>query len=92
MRKTFSTGQNLLKEILRKKRSVLTQSIKKSFLIDPLNTNNALDRDSLTLKACRFELRSLTVSNTSIARTLIVLFPLLLFHFSIARCHSRSQN
>ena len=32
-----------------KKRSILTQSIEKSFLINPLITNNAIYRDSLTL-------------------------------------------
>ena len=30
------------------KKLILTQSIEKSFLIDPLNTNNAIYRDSLT--------------------------------------------
>ena len=29
---------------------MLTQSIKKNFLIDPLNINNAIYRDSLSLK------------------------------------------
>ena len=32
------------------KRQILAQSIEKSFLVDPLNTNNAIYRDSLTLK------------------------------------------
>ena len=32
------------------KRSILTQSIQKSFLIDPLSTNNAVYRDLLTIK------------------------------------------
>ena len=35
-------------KILRKQK-ILLQSIEKSFLIDPLNTNNAIYRDSLTL-------------------------------------------
>ena len=39
-----STGQNLLQEILRKDK--LTQSIEKSFLIDPQTTSNAIYRDS----------------------------------------------
>ena len=38
-----------------KKRSTLTQSIEKSFLIDPLITNNAIYRDSLTLNPTVFE-------------------------------------
>ena len=33
------------------KRQILTQSIEKSFLIDPLTTNNAIYRDSLTLSS-----------------------------------------
>ena len=60
----FSTGQTILKkywenindtinwEIYWKnieKRSILTQSINKSFLIDTLTTNNAIYRYSLTL-------------------------------------------
>ena len=35
-------------KILRKQK-ILLQSIEKSFLIDPLNTNNPIYRDSLTL-------------------------------------------
>ena len=35
-----------IEKILKK---ILTQSIEKSFLIDPLNTNNAIYHDSLTL-------------------------------------------
>ena len=38
-----------------KKRSILTQSIEKSFLINPLITNNAIYRDSLTLSPTAFE-------------------------------------
>ena len=41
----FSTGQNILKRILKKDK--YWQSIEKSFLIDPLATNNALRRDLL---------------------------------------------
>ena len=33
------------------KRRILTQSIEKSFLIDPLNTNNAVYNNLLTLRA-----------------------------------------
>ena len=39
--------KNLLKNI--EKRQILTQSIKKSFLVDPLTTNNAIYRDLSTL-------------------------------------------
>ena len=46
----FATGQNLLKKNIEKRR-ILTQSIEKSFLIDPLNTNNAVYNNLLTLRA-----------------------------------------
>ena len=48
----FSTGQNLLKKILRHDthwQRVLTQPIEKSFLIDLLISNIAIHRNSLTL-------------------------------------------
>ena len=44
----FSTGQNLLENILREKINI--DIIEKSFLIDPLTTNNATYSDSLSLK------------------------------------------
>ena len=47
LRKAFLTGKNLLKKILGKK--LLTQLVEKSFLIDSLNGNNSVCRDSLTL-------------------------------------------
>ena len=34
------------------KKQILTQSIEKSFLIDPLTTNNAIYHDSLILSTC----------------------------------------
>ena len=44
----FSNGQSLLKKNI-EKRYILKQSIEKNFLVDPLNTNNAIYCDSLTL-------------------------------------------
>ena len=50
----FSTGQNLLKKILRKDRYWPNQLGK--LLIDPLTTNYAINHDSLTLTASYLEL------------------------------------
>ena len=41
LRKVFSIRQSLLKKLLSETREILTQPIETSFLIDPLNTNNA---------------------------------------------------
>lgn len=49
----FSTGKNLLKKNIAT-RYILTQTIEKSFLIDPLNTNNAICCDSLNLMIQEF--------------------------------------
>ena len=43
----FHRAKSVEKNI--EKRLILTQSIEISFLIDPLNTNNAIHSDSLTL-------------------------------------------
>ena len=44
----YSIEQNLLKII--DERQILTPSVEKSFLIDPLTINNAIYTDSLTLR------------------------------------------
>lgn len=52
VRPHLSTGQNILRKILRKnteERQILTLSIEKSFWTVPLTTNNATYRDSLIL-------------------------------------------
>ena len=44
----FHRAKSIEKDI--KERQILTQSIEKSFLIDPATTNNTIYRDSLTLR------------------------------------------
>ena len=44
----FDRAKSIEKNI--EKKEILTRSIEKSFVIDPLTTNNAIYRDSLTLK------------------------------------------
>ena len=45
----FHRVKSIEKNTVLKKKKKLTQSIEKSFLIDPLNTNNAIYHDPLTL-------------------------------------------
>ena len=51
---TFPPGKIYWKKYSEKINTVLTRSIEKNFLIDPLTTNNAIYRDSLVLNFEKF--------------------------------------